>query len=45
MHTQAEKAAEDELLIAEKTLVDDLTSFGKGFTVVERVRLLDPEPC
>ena len=38
--TQAEKAAEDELLLAEKTLVDDLTSFGKGFTVVERVRHL-----
>ena len=34
---QAEQLAEDELRSAETTFVNDLTSFGKGFTVVEKV--------
>ena len=41
---QAEQLAEDELKAAEQTLFADLTSFGKGFTVVERVRLA-PAVC
>ena len=38
---QAEQYAEDELRAVELYVQDDLTSFGKGFTVIEKVAALD----
>ena len=38
---QAEQYAEDELRAVELYVQDDLTSFGKGFTVIEKVAAPD----
>ncbi len=40
VHAQLEEGLEKEVKEVEYALENDLTSFGKGFTVIEKVRCL-----